>query len=31
MKHRVSRPVFVWVAVDAHTWQPVWFGVSLTD
>ncbi|PSN91967.1 hypothetical protein B9Q03_02530 [Candidatus Marsarchaeota G2 archaeon OSP_D] len=25
-----GRPINVWVAVDAYTRQPVWFGVSLT-
>ena len=25
-----GRPVYVWVAVDAYTRQPIWFGVSLT-
>jgi len=25
-----GRPVYVWVAVDAVTRQPIWFGVSLT-
>jgi len=25
-----GRPVYAWVAVDAYTKQPIWFGVSLT-
>jgi len=25
-----GRPLYVWVAVDAYTRQPIWFGVSLT-
>jgi len=23
-----GRPLYVWVAVDAYTKQPIWFGVS---
>ncbi|PSN95273.1 hypothetical protein B9Q09_03240 [Candidatus Marsarchaeota G2 archaeon ECH_B_SAG-C16] len=27
---RGGRPIYVWVAVDTYTRQPVWFGASLT-